>query len=1272
MNIQSLFPLLNEADVTGAAHAFVSAWCLLLSVAAALIAGCRAARRVFAESSRFGAWVGRTSKVAVAATLIAFAVATRSGGSKPLSGSPFLPAQQQVSLFCGLPQASPLPEGCAMPPSPEGFAPPQRYTNSLSPAQYDACFALTLVATNAARDFAEPPGAEVAEHAAVHGVHDEAYWIPLPDGFNAGGLDDLSRRVSSVWAAPSGMLLLDGPPDRLAPSAPVFAGAATNRVLSVLQAPSGILPPEGRLWSAAASNGPHLVTWSGLMLGRRAEARADIQAELSGGGDFAYHIRAREGADLSAVTNWLIAAQDAGGGEVYAFAGGVPLSDAVPTNGAALELRWTAFGRLDPSVPDTDGDGLTDWEELFVHRTRLRVWDTDGDGLGDGEEVLKYGTDPLTPDTLGDGTNDFWRVVCPASLTEAPWMEGGEGLGLLTLETRLDEVSEGLAALRVGEAVIPLLPGTSLLSRVAVPLDAEVHVALIPAPGCPPGAVPSVTVVESDAPGVLYDPDGIFTVAQPAPQGFQPLSAPLSAPSVLFTIKSATARSILCSLTPGLLCPHTGRGTLRVSVGSEPMASDGITAIGLVDGEHDTSPVPSKTVTEAWLREKNPQLAPGVHTVTYTATVYTAAAPGFKAYPPVRRAIPAHVCVFTSGTEEDDDPPVGGECPCCPGQICPCRCLSPSVCACGFCGNPYHVSAATNGAGQAVGTVDRPHRLLLAGGAPDVVSAGPSPADGVSPLDNACTLCGCVWDAGGGGAGADSTATVYRCTANLAFTPGSLAQSGAFTVTGTAPSETAGGDVFTWRAGRYYSRGRYTVAGLGLCFSNAVPDAVPRVQIGHTNYFLVRTEIPTNGAGTVSFPSHTFVAETAVKNRLTGQYDEFQSSYAAAEWLERYAAADTRSAEVRYVATAAGSRTFSVAYGQPGADPGSVSTNLAFEAVRVRSEPVTSELAPSGHVCNPSGFPTGATARFKVSVEEGTVPAGDIVWAVKSGASGVSLAGGGTGPEADVHADAAGAFTLEADVRGLVVTPPHVRPYFSGEVLESKSISTTVWVVKNSDGDSAADSNRVASVIASANKLLWQAAMTITWDGSIHSVINNDWYTLTVPSYPIPTNSPIIQLTNCSTNTGGVEIYFVDSLFLSDTAGGFCIGVNCSYGLALDWRANGHTLAHEVLHQCGLLDIYNSRDNTEPVVVGGVERDRIAYADWGGGYYPKDLQMSDFNSERLLMFGFIDPETTTALDLPQGSVYGLGYEETIFGRIWGLDMIPVGRSNMTTRQPVHQ
>ena len=56
---------------------------------------------------------------------------------------------------------------------------------------------------------------------------------------------------------------------------------------------------------------------------------------------------------------------------------------------------------------DTDGDGLSDFEEVNAHGTDPLNADTDGDGLSDGDEVLTYGTAPLDPDTDGDGCGDL-------------------------------------------------------------------------------------------------------------------------------------------------------------------------------------------------------------------------------------------------------------------------------------------------------------------------------------------------------------------------------------------------------------------------------------------------------------------------------------------------------------------------------------------------------------------------------------------------------------------------------------------------------------------------------------------------------------------------------------------------------------------------------------------------------------------------------------------------------------------------------------------------
>ena len=64
----------------------------------------------------------------------------------------------------------------------------------------------------------------------------------------------------------------------------------------------------------------------------------------------------------------------------------------------------------DPYNPDTDGDGLTDGEEVKVYGTDPLNPDTDYDGLTDGAEILVYGTDPLNPDTDGDGLTDGEEV----------------------------------------------------------------------------------------------------------------------------------------------------------------------------------------------------------------------------------------------------------------------------------------------------------------------------------------------------------------------------------------------------------------------------------------------------------------------------------------------------------------------------------------------------------------------------------------------------------------------------------------------------------------------------------------------------------------------------------------------------------------------------------------------------------------------------------------------------------------------------------------------
>jgi outer membrane protein OmpA-like peptidoglycan-associated protein len=64
----------------------------------------------------------------------------------------------------------------------------------------------------------------------------------------------------------------------------------------------------------------------------------------------------------------------------------------------------------DPKNPDTDGDGLTDGEEVLKYKTNPLNGDTDNDGLKDGDEVKIYSTDPIKPDTDDDGLRDQEEV----------------------------------------------------------------------------------------------------------------------------------------------------------------------------------------------------------------------------------------------------------------------------------------------------------------------------------------------------------------------------------------------------------------------------------------------------------------------------------------------------------------------------------------------------------------------------------------------------------------------------------------------------------------------------------------------------------------------------------------------------------------------------------------------------------------------------------------------------------------------------------------------
>ncbi len=79
-----------------------------------------------------------------------------------------------------------------------------------------------------------------------------------------------------------------------------------------------------------------------------------------------------------------------------------------------------AFG-TSPALEDSDGDGLSDFDELTKTMTDPLSYDSDGNGVGDGEEdpdgdgltnleEIEYGTKPHAADSDGDGLDDKTEI----------------------------------------------------------------------------------------------------------------------------------------------------------------------------------------------------------------------------------------------------------------------------------------------------------------------------------------------------------------------------------------------------------------------------------------------------------------------------------------------------------------------------------------------------------------------------------------------------------------------------------------------------------------------------------------------------------------------------------------------------------------------------------------------------------------------------------------------------------------------------------------------
>ncbi|MEI6647902.1 MAG: thrombospondin type 3 repeat-containing protein, partial [bacterium] len=223
----------------------------------------------------------------------------------------------------------------------------------------------------------------------------------------------------------------------------------------------------------------------------------------------------------------------------------------------AFELRWKSLAGLSLNDPDPDNDGLTTADELFIYRTDPRNLDSDNDGIPDGEEISLYGTDPNAFSSDASGEGDLWRILGGLSPSNAPYTSAmpSESVGILTITTLLVNAPvDGGAVLRIADQYIPVLAGTTLVSRIAIPRDATLFFILARGVNCD-NATAQITV-EASSFTKMRDPSGALS-------GSFTLSPSCVTASGTILMPSYT-------ITPAAVCFHCPTSSVLRIVSADP------------------------------------------------------------------------------------------------------------------------------------------------------------------------------------------------------------------------------------------------------------------------------------------------------------------------------------------------------------------------------------------------------------------------------------------------------------------------------------------------------------------------------------------------------------------------------------------------------------------------------------------------------------------------------------------------------------------------------
>jgi TolB protein len=189
--------------------------------------------------------------------------------------------------------------------------------------------------------------------------------------------------------------------------------------------------------------------------------------------------------------------------------------------------REVALG-TDLLVPDTDGDGLSDREEVDTHQTNPLAPDMDNDGLSDGDEIRTHQTDPRNPDMDGDGVLDgaeITRGTDPRNVdTDGDGLRDNDEIRLETDPRNPDTDGDGLRDGQENETCprprVPDSDGDGIIDgRDLDPCNASNPALTATAAAGAPTVTPTFTPTPTGLPTATPTPTPTATLALPSLQG---------------------------------------------------------------------------------------------------------------------------------------------------------------------------------------------------------------------------------------------------------------------------------------------------------------------------------------------------------------------------------------------------------------------------------------------------------------------------------------------------------------------------------------------------------------------------------------------------------------------------------------------------------------------------------------------------------------------------------------------------------------------------------